>query len=103
FDLLLLAQLLTVANERFTATQRVSMLTGRLRTTFFNRASGFVTTVALQKQFCAFATAKTTHSISIPSQLIASSLTLDGKVYRLRHSANPSSFGLWSNRTDTTY
>ena len=94
FDLLFLAQLLTVANERLAATQGVTMLSGRLRTTFFNRASGFVTTIALQKQFRAFATAKATHSISIPSQLIASSLTLDGKVYRLRRSANPSSFGL---------
>jgi hypothetical protein len=50
------------------------VLSRRLRTTFFNRASGFVTTVALQKQLCAFAPAKATHSISIPSQLFASGL-----------------------------
>ena len=46
------------------------MLPRRLRSTFLNRASGFVTTIALQKKLCAFATAKATHSISIPSQLI---------------------------------
>jgi hypothetical protein len=50
------------------------VLPGRLRTTFFNGASGFVTTIALQKQLRAFATAKATHSISIPSQLFASGL-----------------------------
>src|SRR4029450_5220855 len=70
FDFLLLAQLLAVANQRLAATQGVTMLSGRLRTPFLNRASGFVTTIALQKQFRAFATAKATHSISIPSQLI---------------------------------
>src|SRR6185503_19768779 len=88
FDLLLLSELLAIANQRFAAAQRVTMLTRRLRTTFFNRASGFVTTIALQKQLRAFATAKATHSISIPSQLFASGLLPPafraGKVYRLR-------------------
>jgi len=50
------------------------MLSWWLCTTFFNRTSGLVTTIALQKQFRAFATAKATHRISIPSQLFASGL-----------------------------
>src|SRR6185503_2478405 len=41
--LLLLAQLLAIANECFTATQRVAVLSGRLRAAFFNRASRFIT------------------------------------------------------------
>jgi hypothetical protein len=74
------------------------VLPGRLRTTFFNRASWFVTTIALQKQLRAFATAKATHSISIPSQLFASGLlppTHRGpEKFTGCASANPSSFGL---------
>src|SRR5689334_5594521 len=90
FDFLLLAQLLAVTDQRFAAAQRAAMLSGRLGTALLNRASGFITTIALQKELCAFATAKATHRISIPSQLFASSLNrsksrskgLDGKVYR---------------------
>src|ERR1044071_158819 len=74
FDLLLLAQLLAVTDQRLAASQRVSVLSGRLSTAFLNRASGFVTTIALQKKLRAFATAKATHCISIHSQAIASSL-----------------------------
>src|SRR6185503_2874095 len=98
FDLLLLSELLAVTDQRLTAAQRVSVLPGRLRTTFFNRASWFVTTIALQKQLRAFATAKATHSISIPSQLFASGLlppTHRGpEKFTGCASANPSSFGL---------
>jgi hypothetical protein len=54
------------------------VLSRRLRTTFLNGASGFVTTIALQKQFGAFATAKATHSISIPSQLLPPVLFASG-------------------------
>jgi uncharacterized protein with PQ loop repeat len=65
------------------------MLPRRLRTTFFNWASGFVTTIALQKQLCAFATAKAAHRISIPSQLfclrsIASSLLMGWKSLQIQ-------------------
>jgi hypothetical protein len=73
-NLLLLAQLLAIADQRLAASQRVAMLPGWLGTAFLNRASGFVTTITLQKELCAFATAKATHCISIPSQLFASSL-----------------------------
>jgi hypothetical protein len=72
FYLLLLAQLLAVADKRFATAQGVTVLSGRLGTAFLNRASGFVTTIALQKKLCAFATAKAAHCISIPSQFIAS-------------------------------
>jgi hypothetical protein len=74
------------------------VLSRRLRTAFLNGASGFVTTIALQKQFAAFATAKATHSISIPSQLIASGLIClrliaSRKSLQAALDADPSSFG----------
>jgi hypothetical protein len=105
FDFLLLAQLLAVANERFATAQRVTMLSGRLGTAFLNRASGFVTTIALQEELCAFATAKATHCISIPSQLFASSLNRQSRSTVRRKSlqvgvcehTDPSSFGLIKN------
>ena len=74
FDLLFFAQLLTVADERFPASHRIAVLSRRLCTTFFNRTGGLITTIAFQKELCAFAAAKATHCISIPSQLFASSL-----------------------------
>ena len=46
-DLLLLAQLLAVTHEGLAAPQRVAMLSWWLGATFFNRTSGFVTSVAL--------------------------------------------------------
>ncbi len=49
FDLLLLAQLLAITDQRFAASHRVAVLSGRLRTAFFNRASGLVAPIALQK------------------------------------------------------
>jgi hypothetical protein len=95
FDLLLLAQLLAVANERFAAAHGVTVLSGRLRTAFLNRASGFVTTIALQKKLGAFATAKATHCVSIPSQLIASSLNRRKSLQVVpTNDTDPSSFGL---------
>src|SRR5215831_13249346 len=42
FDLLLFAQLLAIAGQRLAAPQRIAVLSGRLRTTFFNRTRGFV-------------------------------------------------------------
>src|ERR1043165_1999895 len=95
FDLLLLAQLLAIANERFAAAHGVTVLSGRLRTAFLNRASGFVTTIALQKKLRAFATAKAAHCFSIPSQVNASSL-IRRKSLQVVFMTNtdPSSFGL---------
>src|SRR5436190_17150751 len=50
------------------------MLSGRLSTSFFDRTSWLVTPITFKKELCAFTTTKPTHCISIPSQLIASSL-----------------------------
>jgi hypothetical protein len=94
FDLLLLAQLLTIANQRFTAAQGISVLPRWLCTTLFNRTRRLVASVPFKKKFCSLAAAQTAHRISIPSQVFSASSLLDGKVYRLRFSAGPSSFGL---------
>jgi hypothetical protein len=72
------------------------VLSRRLRSAFFNRTRWFVTTIALQKELCAFASAKATHCTSIPSQLIclqSKRLKLDGKVYRSGLTTGP--FILW--------
>jgi hypothetical protein len=99
FDFLLLAQLLAVTDQRFAAAQRAAMLSGRLGTAFLNRASGFITTIALQKELCTFTTAKATHCISIPSQLFASSLYQTEKFTGgVVAGTDPSSFGLFHFR-----
>ncbi len=69
FDLLLLAQLLAVSDQRLAATHRVAMLSGRLCTAFFNRTRRLVTPVTFKKKLCTFTAAQAAHRISIPSQL----------------------------------
>src|SRR5260370_4582518 len=67
FDLLFFPQLLAVAGQRLAAAHGIAVLSGRLRASFFNRAGGFITTVALKEKLCTFAAAQTAHRISIPS------------------------------------
>ena len=66
-DLLLLAELLAVADQRLAAAQGVAVLSGRLRAALLNRARRLETAVALQKQFRTFAAAQTAHRTTIPS------------------------------------
>jgi hypothetical protein len=83
FNFLLFAELLAIAGQRLAAAHRIAVLSRRLSSTLFNRAGRLVTAVALEEKFCTFTAAQTAHRISIPSQAFyASSLMLDGKVYR---------------------
>jgi len=71
FDLLLLAQLLAIANQGLTAAQRITVLPGRLRATLFNGARGFVASITFEKKLCTFAATQSAHRVSIPSQLFS--------------------------------
>ena len=79
FDFLLLAQLLTVANQGFAPAKRIAMLSGRLCPALFNRTRWLVASITLEKKLCTFAAAQTAHRISIPSQLFLASSLLSRK------------------------
>jgi hypothetical protein len=68
-DLLLLAQLLAITDQRLAAAHGIPVLSRWLCTALFNWTRRLVAAITLKKKLCTFAAAQTAHRISIPSQL----------------------------------